>query len=148
LQQTGQPEYNLEYQDGSLVKHYRATDKLMTLDQVLSAFLKYMRGDPSWRTDFGWEKMEFDFTVTKRTQKRHWSALWATIPFLHVVKVWGRRVYLVLAPILSLSGIYVHAYRSQAVGSILILAASGSLFAELFRGVIACWHGETTVPWA
>jgi hypothetical protein len=72
-------EYNLEYQDGSVDKHYRATNNPITLDGVLSAFRKYMRGDPSWRTDFRWEKMEFGFSVTQGTQKRNWRALWRSI---------------------------------------------------------------------
>jgi hypothetical protein len=42
----------LEYQDGSLQKHYRAADGPITLDRVLSAFVKYLHGDPSWRNDF------------------------------------------------------------------------------------------------
>jgi hypothetical protein len=33
-------------------------DEPITLDRVLSAFLKYLRGDQSWRSDFRWEKME------------------------------------------------------------------------------------------
>jgi hypothetical protein len=72
-------EYNLEYQDGSVDKHYRATNNPITLDGVLSAFRKYMRGDPSWRTDFRWEKMEFGFSETQATQKRNWRALWRSI---------------------------------------------------------------------
>jgi hypothetical protein len=51
-------EYVLEYQDGSLEEHYRAADAPITLDRVLSALVKYLRGDASWRTDFRWEKMQ------------------------------------------------------------------------------------------
>ena len=51
-------EYILEYQDGSLAAHFWAVDELITLDRVLSAFIKYLRGDQSWRADFRWEKME------------------------------------------------------------------------------------------
>jgi hypothetical protein len=50
-------EYVLDYQDGLLEEHYRATDAPITLQHVLSAFLKYLQGDASWRTDFRWEKM-------------------------------------------------------------------------------------------
>jgi hypothetical protein len=53
-----EPKYHLEYQDGSLDKHYRATDEQITLDRVVSAFRKYLRGDSSWRDDFHWEKMD------------------------------------------------------------------------------------------
>lgn len=51
-------EYVLEYQDGSLSKHYRAVDSPIVLEQVIGAFSKYLRGDESWRNDFTWEKME------------------------------------------------------------------------------------------
>ncbi|WP_422928378.1 hypothetical protein [Singulisphaera sp. PoT] len=51
-------EYLLEYQDRSIEQHYRATDEPISLDRVLSAFLKYKRGDESWREDFQWEKMD------------------------------------------------------------------------------------------
>jgi hypothetical protein len=50
-------DYDLEYRDGPEDGHYRATDKQITLDRMLSAFLKYMRGDFSWRADFQWEKL-------------------------------------------------------------------------------------------
>jgi hypothetical protein len=51
-------EYILEYQDGSLYAHLCAVDEPITLDRVLSAFIKYLRGDQSWHFDFLWEKME------------------------------------------------------------------------------------------
>jgi hypothetical protein len=51
-------EYILEYQDGSLDKHYQAKDASITLDRVLAAFAKYLRGDGSWRSNFQWEKMD------------------------------------------------------------------------------------------
>jgi hypothetical protein len=51
-------EYVLEYQDGSLDEHYRAMDAPITLERVLAAFSKYLRGDASWRKDFRWERMD------------------------------------------------------------------------------------------
>ena len=48
-------DYILEYQDGSVDRHFRATDKLVTLERVRDAFAKYLRGDPSWQVDFEWE---------------------------------------------------------------------------------------------
>src|SRR5262249_23572936 len=50
-------EYVLEYQEGVLEEHYHAVDGPITLERVLSAFLKYLRGDSSWRADFRWERM-------------------------------------------------------------------------------------------
>jgi hypothetical protein len=49
----------LDYQEGSIAEHYRAVDGPLTLDQVTSAFLKYLRRDTSWQSDFRWERMEF-----------------------------------------------------------------------------------------
>jgi hypothetical protein len=57
-QQAPPYEYVLEYQAGSLDRHYLAADRPITLDRVISAFLKYLRGDESWQTDFEWEKMK------------------------------------------------------------------------------------------
>lgn len=51
-------EYVLEYQKGSIKRHYEATDHPVTLERVLSAFAKYLRGDPSWRRDFRWRRMD------------------------------------------------------------------------------------------
>lgn len=51
-------EYILEYQDGSLDRHYQAVDQPITLERVTDAFLKYLRRDPSWQSDFEWEKMD------------------------------------------------------------------------------------------
>jgi hypothetical protein len=57
-EQTEPPdEYILEYQEGSLDEHYQAVDGPITLDRVIEAFLKYLRGDESWRFDSEWEKM-------------------------------------------------------------------------------------------
>jgi hypothetical protein len=60
--------YHLEYQDGSLDEHYRASDEQITRDRVLSAFRKFLRGDASWRTDFRWEKMDPESDLTGHTQ--------------------------------------------------------------------------------
>jgi hypothetical protein len=51
-------EYILEYQEISLEQHYRAADGPFNFDQVVSAFLKYLRRDSSWQADFRWERME------------------------------------------------------------------------------------------
>jgi hypothetical protein len=50
--------YVLEYQDGSVKEHYAATGGPIALDRVVSAFVKYLRRDPSWRSDFQWERVE------------------------------------------------------------------------------------------
>ena len=48
-------EYVLEYQEGSLKRHYRATGEPITVDRVLSAFTRYLQKDASWKSDFRWE---------------------------------------------------------------------------------------------
>ncbi len=52
------PVFFLDYQEGSLKKHYHAVDEQIALDRVLTAFQKYGRGDASWRDDFEWERQE------------------------------------------------------------------------------------------
>ena len=49
--------YVIEYQDGSVKEHYGATGGPIALDRVVSAFIKYLRRDPSWRGDFEWERV-------------------------------------------------------------------------------------------
>jgi hypothetical protein len=51
-------DYLLEYQAGSLDQHYLATDGPITLDRVVSAFVKFFRQDWSCLSDFRWEKMD------------------------------------------------------------------------------------------
>jgi hypothetical protein len=51
------PEYALDYQEGSTAEHYRAADRPIALDRVVSAFVKYLRRDASWQSDFQWDKV-------------------------------------------------------------------------------------------
>ena len=51
-------EYLLEYQEGDVSRHYQATDEGVPLDRVLAAFVKYLRGDASWKSDFEWRRIE------------------------------------------------------------------------------------------
>lgn len=46
----------LEYQEGSLDKHFNTVDSNISKEDVLSAFLKYLKGDSSWKERFIWEK--------------------------------------------------------------------------------------------
>ncbi len=50
-------EYVLEYQEGSVDAHFTAVDHPITLERVVTAFTKYLHGDPSWKHDFQWEKI-------------------------------------------------------------------------------------------
>ena len=49
--------FALEYQDGSLQQHYRATNDPISLQQVRAAFQKYYNDDSSWKDDFQWERL-------------------------------------------------------------------------------------------
>lgn len=49
-------EYALYYQYGSPAEHFRAVDRPITLDRVVSAFVKYLRRDATWQSDFRWER--------------------------------------------------------------------------------------------
>jgi len=44
--------------EGSLQRHFRATSAPIRLDDVVSVLVKYRRGDPSWKIDFAWEKVD------------------------------------------------------------------------------------------
>jgi len=46
----------LEYQEGSLEKHFNCIDGNISKEQVLTAFLLYLKGDLSWKSHFSWEK--------------------------------------------------------------------------------------------
>ena len=46
----------LEYQEGSLDKHFSATDNNISKDVILSVFLAYLKGESAWKEQFNWEK--------------------------------------------------------------------------------------------
>ena len=46
----------LEYQEGSLDKHYICTDSNLGLDVVIRALQLYAQGDERWRTELEWER--------------------------------------------------------------------------------------------
>ncbi len=49
--------FELEYQEGDIDAHFRATDKKITLAQVVKAFTAFRDGNPAWRSSFTFEKM-------------------------------------------------------------------------------------------
>lgn len=51
-------DYILEYQDGSLKRHYEAVDGPISLERVTAVFIKYLQNDDSWVDDFTWKKMK------------------------------------------------------------------------------------------
>ncbi|HET6897060.1 MAG TPA: hypothetical protein VFK70_01890 [Vicinamibacteria bacterium] len=50
--------YVLEFQEGDLANHYRAVDDAVPFDRVIATFIKYLRGDESWKSDFVWQRVE------------------------------------------------------------------------------------------
>ena len=50
--------YVLEYQAGSIDRHFRAVDDVIQLDQILRTFTKYLLRDLNWRDDFRWARMD------------------------------------------------------------------------------------------
>ena len=54
--------YVLEYQDKDIEHHYRALGSV-THEEVVLAFQRYAKGDPSWKGDFEWERQEISPAV-------------------------------------------------------------------------------------
>jgi len=59
LQASGEGDgpYALEYRDGSDERHFRCA-RDVEKPELETAFLKYLKGDPTWKTDFQWERLE------------------------------------------------------------------------------------------
>jgi hypothetical protein len=49
--------YVLEYQEGSVERHYHAAAPL-PLERVVSALVSYLRGESSWKSEFSWQRSE------------------------------------------------------------------------------------------
>ena len=54
--QTG---FALEYQEGSLARHYRSRPANLPLETVTQIFQRYARGDGSWRQGAEWEHLPY-----------------------------------------------------------------------------------------
>ena len=50
----------LEYQEGSLDKHFIATDRDLELDRIIEIFIAYNNGDEKWKSDFQWDLSVID----------------------------------------------------------------------------------------
>jgi len=49
--------YNLEYRDGDEDHHFQCTQELSKSD-VQSAFIGYLKGDRSWKTNYEWKPLD------------------------------------------------------------------------------------------
>src|SRR5262245_50210152 len=62
--------FALDYQDGSLDRHYRSRGDVLSLEHVTGVFQKYARGDATWREGIDWVH---DPYVPKRIP---WHSTW------------------------------------------------------------------------
>ena len=60
VQTSGDPNqgFSLEYQTGSVDRHYIATDEKLKMEEIEKAFLAYSKGDDSWINDHDWIKLD------------------------------------------------------------------------------------------
>ena len=49
--------FELEYQDGNVLEHYRVSE-LITQEDVIWALQSYLKGEPYWKSKFNFEKKE------------------------------------------------------------------------------------------
>ena len=49
----------LEYQEGSLERHYRSDTESLPLETATDIFLRYARDDPSWRDRVPWQHVPY-----------------------------------------------------------------------------------------
>ena len=47
----------MEYQEGGTDHHFQCTQEISKVE-VQATFLKYLKGDPSWKNDFQWKKID------------------------------------------------------------------------------------------
>lgn len=66
----GDDPYVMEYREGDSDHHFQCTQKLPKAN-VQSAFMKYLRGDDSWKTDFEWKQFE-----NEPSENKPWWVFW------------------------------------------------------------------------
>jgi hypothetical protein len=54
----GNDGYLLEYQEGSMERHYQSVDQHLPADKVLQAFASYLEGTDLWLTSILWKKLD------------------------------------------------------------------------------------------
>ncbi len=50
--------FTLEYQDGSLDKHFQCENTRLDFETVVKAFQSYARRDPHWKSNLDWKRIE------------------------------------------------------------------------------------------
>jgi len=51
--------FDMEYQEGSIDRHFRATNESILVDDVAEAFIAYRSGDESWKSRFEFKRVEW-----------------------------------------------------------------------------------------
>lgn len=51
--------FDLEYQEGTVDKHFRAKEKHITLKDVVNAFIAYRNGSTNWQDKFDFERISW-----------------------------------------------------------------------------------------
>jgi hypothetical protein len=51
--------FDLEYQEGTTDKHFRAKEKHITFDDVVNAFIAYRNGSTNWQDKFDFERIRW-----------------------------------------------------------------------------------------
>ncbi len=54
----GRMGFELQYQEGSLDKHYRAKNERFDVEDILVRFVSYAAGRDSWKEGVEWEQIE------------------------------------------------------------------------------------------
>ncbi len=85
--QTG---FALEYQEGSLARHYKGRLANLSLETVTEIFQRYARGDGSWRQGAEWEHLPY------APQKTPWFNTWVGYSIILLIVIvlillWHRR---------------------------------------------------------
>ena len=85
--QTG---FALEYQEGSLARHYKGRLANLSLETVTEIFQRYARGDGSWRQGAEWEHLPY------APQKTPWFNTWVGYSIILLIVIvlmlfWYRR---------------------------------------------------------
>ena len=71
----GDEPYLIEYREGDEDRHFQCTQKVPKAN-VQSAFMKYLKGDDSWKTDFEWKPLEDEPSEDESSENKPWWKFW------------------------------------------------------------------------
>lgn len=72
IQTSGTPGegFELEYQDGSLDRHFRNSNRNLELSQVANTFTCYLESDDRWKLEYSWELFDLSPGIFKKPISR------------------------------------------------------------------------------